>query len=65
MTFDDSRAGDEIVKAGDVSILVDAESAQHLNEVRIDYVESLTGAGFSITNPNAKNSCGCGNSFQV
>ncbi len=65
MTFDDSKADDQIVKAGDVNILVDAESAQHLNEVKIDYVESLTGAGFSITNPNAKSSCGCGNSFQV
>ena len=57
--------GDWIGVFGGVKVLVDAQSASVLNGVRIDYVESLQGSGFSISNPNAVRSCGCGNSFET
>ena len=58
-------AGDWIGEFGGVKVLVDAESAPVLKGVRIDFVESLQGSGFSIENPNAVRSCGCGNSFET
>ena len=57
--------GDWVGEFGGVKVLVDAQSAPVLNGVRIDYVESLQGSGFSISNPNAVRSCGCGNSFET
>ncbi len=58
-------AGDWVGEFGGVKVLVDAESAPALKGVRIDFVESLQGSGFSIENPNAVRSCGCGNSFET
>lgn len=57
--------GDWVGEFGGVKVLVDAESAPVLDGVRIDYVESLQGSGFSIHNPKAVRSCGCGNSFDT
>ena len=40
--------------------------ARHqMNGCRVDYVETLEGAGFKFENPNVKNTCGCGSSFNV
>jgi iron-sulfur cluster assembly accessory protein len=58
-------AGDWVGEFGGVKVLVDAESAPVLKGVRIDFVDSLQGSGFSIENPNAVRSCGCGNSFET
>jgi len=58
-------AGDWVGEFGGVKVLVDPESAPLLEGVRIDFVESLQGSGFSIQNPNAVRSCGCGNSFET
>jgi iron-sulfur cluster assembly accessory protein len=44
---------------------VDAFSAKFLQGVVVDFDESLTGGGFKIRNPNARQSCGCGHSFEV
>ena len=57
--------GDWVGEFGGVKVLVDPASAPVLEGVRIDYVESLQGSGFSISNPNAVRSCGCGNSFDT
>jgi len=57
--------GDWVGEFGEVKVLVDAQSAPVLDGVRIDYVESLQGSGFSIQNPRAVRSCGCGNSFDT
>jgi iron-sulfur cluster assembly protein len=46
-----------------LKIYVDNQSARLLVGSRIDFVETLQGAGFKIDNPNAVSSCGCGNSF--
>ncbi|HKQ59212.1 MAG TPA: iron-sulfur cluster assembly accessory protein [Candidatus Eisenbacteria bacterium] len=58
-------AGDWVGEFGGVKVLVDPDSAPVLNGVKIDFVESLQGSGFAIENPNAKRSCGCGNSFET
>jgi iron-sulfur cluster assembly protein len=59
------EAGDWVGEFGGVKVLVDPGSARVLQGVQIDFVESLQGSGFSIHNPNAVRSCGCGNSFET
>jgi iron-sulfur cluster assembly accessory protein len=54
---------DEVIDLSGVRIFVDAESSSRLKGAEIDFVEGLEGPGFSIQNPNAKSSCGCGTSF--
>ena len=54
---------DQVIKFGDVSVLVDPSSAELLQGVTVDYVESMESSGFKFENPNATASCGCGNSF--
>jgi iron-sulfur cluster assembly accessory protein len=64
MFFDGDIAGDDIVKSfGDVRVVVDPASAPMLVGATLDYKDALQGGGFSIDNPNASRSCGCGNSF--
>jgi len=46
-------------------IAVDRFSASYLQGTRLDYVETLHGAGFKFENPNAKRTCGCGSSFST
>jgi len=48
-----------------IEVFIDPFSAAHLNGTIIDYVDSLTGAGFKFENPNIVRSCGCGSSFQT
>jgi iron-sulfur cluster assembly protein len=54
---------DQIFEFGDISVMVDPSSAEMLAGVTVDFVDSMEGAGFKFDNPNAKASCGCGNSF--
>lgn len=64
MFFDSDISDDDTAtKHGDVQVVVDASSAQLLEGATLDYKDGLEESGFSITNPNAQNTCGCGNSF--
>lgn len=64
MFFDaETGADDLVVTVGVVRVLVDQASATMLNGARLNYAEGLQGAGFSVENPNAQRSCGCGQSF--
>ncbi len=64
--FDDKRDGDEVVVGSDeVSVLIDQQSAPHLQGVKVDYVEDIRGSGFVVENPNATGGCGCGSSFST
>ena len=66
MALDDSAVEDDYVVTMDgIRVLVDAESARFLQGSEIDYVDSLMGAGFTVNNPNAVSTCGCGHSFRV
>ena len=63
MVFDERRDGDLVSDEQGVTVLVDPFSAQYLRGTVVDYNAALTGGGFKISNPNAKQSCGCGKSF--
>jgi iron-sulfur cluster insertion protein len=63
-TFDEDQNEDDFtLNFDEVSILVDSMSSQYLQGAKIDYKEELMGSNFSIDNPNAQTSCGCGSSF--
>jgi len=64
--FDEQQAGDDLTITTDgVSLLVDPLSLHYLMGATVDYVENLSGAQFTIRNPNARSTCGCGSSFTV
>jgi iron-sulfur cluster insertion protein len=64
MFFDaDIAADDTVANAGGVRVVVDQASVPYLQGASLDYKDGLQGAGFSINNPNATRSCGCGQSF--
>lgn len=65
--LDDSPPGpdDEISRYGELTIYVDAFSAPHLDGAEVDYTDALMGGGFTINNPQAVKTCGCGTSFQT
>jgi len=64
--FDEHAAEEDLqVNTDGVILLVDPLSLQYLMGATVDYVESLHGAQFTIHNPNAKTTCGCGSSFTV
>ena len=65
MVFDEARDGDVRGESFGVPVLVDSFSAPYLRGVLIDFSDALTGGGFKISNPNAKQSCGCGKSFEA
>ena len=65
MVFDEQRDGDLAAEQHGVMVLVDPISARYLRGTIVDYSDALTGGGFKITNPNAKESCGCGKSFSA
>ena len=56
---------DTTIEKSGVMLLVDPLSYQYLVGAEIDYNENLQGARFVVVNPNASNTCGCGNSFSV
>ena len=63
-TFDEDQNEDDFDFNFDgVPVVVDSMSAQYLQGATIDYKEDLMGASFSINNPNAETTCGCGSSF--
>jgi iron-sulfur cluster assembly protein/iron-sulfur cluster insertion protein len=64
MFFDaETHSDDHVVVSGPVTVKVDASSAPNLAGATLRYSDGLQGAGFSIDNPNAQRSCGCGQSF--
>src|ERR1700746_1860589 len=56
---------DKVFDMDGLKVYVDATSVMYLNGCRVDYVETLEGAGFKFENPNVKSTCGCGSSFSV
>jgi len=65
-TFDEVQNDDDFeIAVGNFKVLIDAMSMQYLQGASIDYKEDLLGSQFSISNPNAETTCGCGSSFSV
>jgi iron-sulfur cluster assembly accessory protein len=66
MAFENGAgAMDKVFEIDGLKVFVDATSAMYLQGATVDYVETLEGAGFKFDNPNVKNTCGCGSSFNV
>jgi len=61
---DKVRATDHVFSAHGVSIVVDPKSLVYLGGMQLDFVRGMMGHGFKFNNPNAKGSCGCGESVQ-
>jgi iron-sulfur cluster insertion protein len=65
-TLDEIANEDDFAMEFDgVQLLVDAMSSQYLVDATVDYVEEIYGSQFTIKNPNATTTCGCGSSFSV
>ena len=63
-TFEDTVNVDDFdLEFEGIHLLIDAMSSQYLQGAEVDYTESLQGSQFSIKNPNAQTTCGCGSSF--
>ena len=62
---DDITDLDMVTEFEDVKVIVDSKSLLFLHDATLDYHDGLMGAGFTITIPSAKNSCGCGDSFAM
>ena len=55
--------GDQVFESNGVTLFVDPISIRYLKGAEVDFVETVTGGGFTIKNPNATSTCGCGSSF--
>ena len=65
MTLDEAQEGDVALELQGIRVLVDEMSAGYISGSEVDYVDSLMGAGFTVNNPNAVSTCGCGHSFKT
>lgn len=65
MDMSAEKPNDNILKFGNVTVYIDPKSSIYLKGITLDYQDGLQGKGFVFENPNAKNTCGCGESFSV
>lgn len=65
MTLDEQQDGDTVIAQEGFRVVVDEMSVGYIMGSEVDYVDSLMGAGFTVNNPNAVSSCGCGHSFKT
>ncbi|GIP40726.1 hypothetical protein J31TS4_40060 [Paenibacillus sp. J31TS4] len=61
---DENQEGDEALDVNGLKVVIAGDSRKYLNGVEIDYKDMGMGGGFTIDNPNAVATCGCGNSFR-
>ena len=59
------KPADILVRTEGVEVLVDPKSALYLRGTQLDYSDKMIGGGFKFSNPNAKASCSCGESFSL
>jgi iron-sulfur cluster assembly accessory protein len=65
MAIDAPTAQDRVIEKNGARILLDANTAVHLNGTELDYKDDLMQSGFIFINPNVKSTCGCGTSFSA
>jgi iron-sulfur cluster assembly accessory protein len=65
LVFDEKREGDACASFEGVNVVVDEFSANYLRGSIVDFSDNLNSGGFKIRNPNARQSCGCGKSFEA
>jgi iron-sulfur cluster assembly accessory protein len=65
MIEESGGVGDQVFESNGVRLFVDPVSVSYLKGAEVDFVDTVTGGGFTIRNPNATSTCGCGSSFRV
>ena len=65
MLEENKTDADQVFESSGIKIVVDPISIRYLENAEVDFIENPTGGGFSIINPNAKSTCGCGQSFDT
>ena len=65
LDFDEPKEGDDVLEINGFRVFMQKSHAIYLLGMEIDFVEGLNNRGFSFSNPNAKESCGCGTSFSA
>ena len=63
MIEESGGVGDQLFESNGVRLFVDPVSLSYLKGAEVDFVDTITGGGFTIKNPNATSTCGCGSSF--
>ena len=63
--FDSQKEKDNVLEIDEIKIVIDPKSSVYLKGVTLDFDDSLSGKGFIFKNPNATNTCGCGESFSI
>lgn len=65
LSYDEPKEKDHLINVYGITVLVDRKSAIYLKGMTLDYNDSLNSRGFVFNNPNATNTCGCGESFSI
>lgn len=65
LLFDNEKDGDRVISDKGVQIYLDSKSFLYLMGTEIDFMDELNESGFKFVNPNAKRTCGCGESFSI
>lgn len=65
LSYDEAKEKDHVIEINGIKVLVDRKSAIYLKGMQLDFNDELNGRGFVFKNPNATNTCGCGESFSV
>jgi iron-sulfur cluster assembly protein len=63
--FDARRPGDVVSEVEGITVIVDPKDVPSVKGLVVDFVDTVQEQGFKMTNPNAKSTCGCGQSFQA
>jgi iron-sulfur cluster insertion protein len=65
MIEESGGVGDQTFESNGIRLFVDPVSISYLKGAEVDFVDTITGGGFTIKNPNATSTCGCGQSFSA
>jgi iron-sulfur cluster insertion protein len=65
MIEESGGVGDQTYESNGIRLFVDPVSVSYLKGAEVDFVDTITGGGFTIKNPNATSTCGCGQSFNA
>ena len=65
MIEESGGVGDQLFESNGVRLYIDPVSLSYLKGAEVDFVDTITGGGFTIKNPNASSTCGCGSSFSA
>ena len=65
MIEENGGVGDQVYESNGIRLFIDPVSISYLKGAEVDFVDTVTGGGFTIKNPNATSTCGCGSSFSA